>query len=146
MAELSPHDAELLAQDLPELAQVAVASPIYPGHRGQVEYCAARNASNSTVLMLHGILPNSSPAREASARWNCSRFWRHDIPPAPGAPDRSARQRQPEQARASPARGVRHRAGTIRPSLTLPPLGRLAPILVPVSTAPQPVLFRLPQR
>ena len=63
MAELSPHDAELLAQDLPELAQVAVASPIYPGHRGQVEYRAARNASNSTVLMLHGLGSSSAGYR-----------------------------------------------------------------------------------
>jgi pimeloyl-ACP methyl ester carboxylesterase len=38
MGEFFPRDAELLAQDLPELAQVAIASSIYPGHRGQVEY------------------------------------------------------------------------------------------------------------
>src|SRR5258707_545120 len=63
MAELSPHDAELLAQDLPELAQVAVASPIYPGHRGQVEYRAARNASNPAVLMLHGLGSSSAGYR-----------------------------------------------------------------------------------
>jgi hypothetical protein len=35
MAELSPRDAELLVQDLPELAQVAVASSIYFGHEGR---------------------------------------------------------------------------------------------------------------
>ncbi len=63
MAEFSPRDAELLAQDLPELAQVAVASSIYPGHRGQVEYRAAGDASNSTVLMLHGLGSSSAGHR-----------------------------------------------------------------------------------
>ena len=63
MAELSPLDSELLAQDLPELAQVAVASPIYPGQRGQVEYRAAGDASNAAVLMLHGLGSSSAGYR-----------------------------------------------------------------------------------
>jgi len=63
MAELSPLDAELLAQDLPELAQVAVASSIYPGQRGQVEYRAAGDASNAAVLMLHGLGSSSAGYR-----------------------------------------------------------------------------------
>jgi pimeloyl-ACP methyl ester carboxylesterase len=63
MAELSPLDAELLAQDVPELAQVAVASPIYPGQRGQVEYRAAGDASNPAVLMLHGLGSSSAGYR-----------------------------------------------------------------------------------
>jgi pimeloyl-ACP methyl ester carboxylesterase len=63
MAELSPHDSELLAQDLPELAQVAVASPIYPGQRGQMEYRAAGDASNPVVLMLHGLGSSSAGYR-----------------------------------------------------------------------------------
>jgi pimeloyl-ACP methyl ester carboxylesterase len=63
MAELSPLDAELLAQDVPELAQVAVASPIYPGQRGQVEYRAAGEASNPAVLMLHGLGSSSAGYR-----------------------------------------------------------------------------------
>jgi pimeloyl-ACP methyl ester carboxylesterase len=63
MAELSPLDAELLAQDLPELAHVTVASPIYPGQRGQVEYRAAGEASNPAVLMLHGLGSSSAGYR-----------------------------------------------------------------------------------
>src|ERR1700741_5668239 len=54
MAKLSPPDAELLAQDLPELAQVSVASSIYSGQRGQMEYRAAGDARSPVVLMLHG--------------------------------------------------------------------------------------------
>jgi pimeloyl-ACP methyl ester carboxylesterase len=63
MAELSPLDSELLAQDLPELAHVVVASPIYPGQRGQVEYRAAGDASNAAVLMLHGLGSSSAGYR-----------------------------------------------------------------------------------
>jgi pimeloyl-ACP methyl ester carboxylesterase len=63
MAGLSPRDAELLAQDLPELAQVAVASSIYPGQRGQVEYRAAGEDSNPVVLMLHGLGSSSAGYR-----------------------------------------------------------------------------------
>ena len=63
MAELSPLDAELLAQDLPELAHVTVASSIYPGQRGQVEYRAAGDASNAAVLMLHGLGSSSAGYR-----------------------------------------------------------------------------------
>jgi pimeloyl-ACP methyl ester carboxylesterase len=63
MVELSTLDAELLAQDLPELAQVTVASPLYPGHRGQVEYRAAGDASNPAVLMLHGLGSSSAGYR-----------------------------------------------------------------------------------
>jgi pimeloyl-ACP methyl ester carboxylesterase len=63
VAELSPSDAELLAKDLPELAQLAVASPIYPGQRGQVEYRAAGDASNPAVLMFHGLGSSSAGYR-----------------------------------------------------------------------------------
>ena len=63
MAEFSPLDAELLAQDLPKLAQVAVASSIYPGQRGQVEYRAAGDESNPAVLMLHGLGSSSAGYR-----------------------------------------------------------------------------------
>jgi pimeloyl-ACP methyl ester carboxylesterase len=63
MAELSPRDAELLVQDLPELAQVAVASSIYFGQRGQVEYRAAGDESNPAVLMLHGLGSSSAGYR-----------------------------------------------------------------------------------
>src|SRR5882762_89358 len=63
MAEFSPLDAELLAQDLPKLAQVAVASSIYPGQRGQVEYRAAGDESNPAVLMLHGLGSSSTGYR-----------------------------------------------------------------------------------
>src|SRR5258705_2970365 len=63
MADLSPIDAELLAQDLPELAHVTVASSIYPGQRGQVEYRAAGDARNPAVLMLHGLGSSSAGYR-----------------------------------------------------------------------------------
>jgi pimeloyl-ACP methyl ester carboxylesterase len=63
MAEFSPLDAELLAQDLPNLAQVAVASSIYPRQRGQVEYRAAGDERNPAVLMLHGLGSSSAGYR-----------------------------------------------------------------------------------
>ena len=63
MAELSPLDAELLAQDLPGLAQVAVTSPIYPEQRGLVEYRAAGDESHPAVLMLHGLGSSSAGYR-----------------------------------------------------------------------------------
>jgi pimeloyl-ACP methyl ester carboxylesterase len=63
MAEFSPLDAELLAQDLPKLAQVAVATSIYSGQRGQVEYRAAGNERNPAVLMLHGLGSSSAGYR-----------------------------------------------------------------------------------
>jgi pimeloyl-ACP methyl ester carboxylesterase len=63
MAEFSPLDAELLAKDLPELAQVAVASSICTGQRGQVEYRSAGDESNPAVLMLHGLGSSSAGYR-----------------------------------------------------------------------------------
>jgi pimeloyl-ACP methyl ester carboxylesterase len=63
MAEMSRLDAELLAQDLPELARVTVASSIYPGQRGQVEYRAAGDESHPAVLMLHGLGSSSAGYR-----------------------------------------------------------------------------------
>jgi pimeloyl-ACP methyl ester carboxylesterase len=55
MAELSPLDTKLLAQDLPRLSQVAVESPIYAGGRGLIEYRAAGERGNPAILMLHGL-------------------------------------------------------------------------------------------
>jgi pimeloyl-ACP methyl ester carboxylesterase len=63
MAGLSALDAELLTKGLPELAQVAVASSIYPGQRGQIEYRAAGDARNPAVLMLHGLGSSSAGYR-----------------------------------------------------------------------------------
>ena len=63
MAELSPLDAELLAQNLPGLARVAVASPIYSGQRGLVEYRSAGDESHPAVLMLHGLGSSSAGYR-----------------------------------------------------------------------------------
>lgn len=63
MAELSPLDAELLAQDLPELAQVAVTSSICSGQRGQLEYRAAGDSKKPVVLMLHGLGSSSAGYR-----------------------------------------------------------------------------------
>ena len=63
MAALSVLDTELLAQALPRLVQVAVASPLYSGQRGQIEYRAAGDARNPTVLMLHGLGSSSAGYR-----------------------------------------------------------------------------------
>jgi pimeloyl-ACP methyl ester carboxylesterase len=63
MAELSPLDAELLSQGLPELSQVAVESPVYAGGRGLIEYRAAGDESNPAVLMLHGLGSSSAGYR-----------------------------------------------------------------------------------
>lgn len=63
MAELSPLDTHLLAQHLPELAQVDVVSSVFSGHRGKVEYRAAGDSNNPTVLMLHGLGSNSAGYR-----------------------------------------------------------------------------------
>src|ERR1700756_664668 len=63
MAQLSRLDAGLLAQDLPALAQIAVASSIYSGQRGQMEYRAAGDARNPAVLMLHGLGSSSAGYR-----------------------------------------------------------------------------------
>src|SRR5260370_21111341 len=63
MTGLAPRDVELLGKDLPEFAQFAVGSSIYPGQRGQVEYRAAGDASNPAVLMLHGLGSSSAGYR-----------------------------------------------------------------------------------
>ncbi|MDA9410560.1 alpha/beta fold hydrolase [Bradyrhizobium sp. CCBAU 45384] len=63
MADLSPADAEFLGQDLPALARVDVASSIYSGQQGQIEYRAAGNPSNAAVLMLHGLGSSSAGYR-----------------------------------------------------------------------------------
>ncbi|WP_426409039.1 alpha/beta fold hydrolase [Bradyrhizobium ganzhouense] len=63
MAELSTLDADLLAQDLPRLAQVDVASSVFSGQRGQMEYRAAGDPNKPTVLMLHGLGSSSAGYR-----------------------------------------------------------------------------------
>jgi pimeloyl-ACP methyl ester carboxylesterase len=63
MAELSAFDADLLTQDLPRLAQVDVASSVFSGHRGRMEYRAAGDPNNPTVLMLHGLGSSSAGYR-----------------------------------------------------------------------------------
>jgi pimeloyl-ACP methyl ester carboxylesterase len=63
MAELSSRDAELLAYDLPELAEISVVSSVYTGQQGQMEYRAAGDASNPAVLMLHGLGSSSAGYR-----------------------------------------------------------------------------------
>src|SRR5258708_38031269 len=83
MAEFSPLDAELLAKDLRELAHVTVASSIYPGQRGRVEYRAAGDESHPAVLMLHGLGSSSAGYRAQfaglsrdfhTAAWNAPGF------------------------------------------------------------------------
>jgi|GEM_PF-4281571 len=63
MAALSAHDTELLTQELPELVQATVASPVYAGKQGHIEYRAAGDARNPTVLMLHGLGSSSAGYR-----------------------------------------------------------------------------------
>jgi len=63
MTELQSRDSELLSRDLPDLAEVAVESPIYAGGRGLMEYRAAGDRSNPAVLMLHGLGSSSAGYR-----------------------------------------------------------------------------------
>ena len=63
MAELSPLDTLLLSQDLPELSQATVESPIYAGGRGLVEYRAAGDRGDLTILLLHGLGSSSAGYR-----------------------------------------------------------------------------------
>jgi pimeloyl-ACP methyl ester carboxylesterase len=63
MAELSARDTELLSQDLPELSQVAVESPVHADGRGLIEYRAAGDERNPAVLMLHGLGSSSAGYR-----------------------------------------------------------------------------------
>ena len=63
MAELSPIDAALLSQELPELSHVAVESPVYAGGRGLMEYRAAGDSSKPAMLMLHGLGSSSAGYR-----------------------------------------------------------------------------------
>ena len=60
MAELSPLDTELLAQDLPELSDVAIESRVYAGDRGLIEYRAAGDRDHPAILMLHGLGSSSA--------------------------------------------------------------------------------------
>ena len=63
MAELSPLDAGLLSQGLPELSQVVVEAPGYAGGRGLIEYRAAGDRDNPALLMLHGLGSSSAGYR-----------------------------------------------------------------------------------
>jgi pimeloyl-ACP methyl ester carboxylesterase len=63
MAELLPLDTKLLSQDLPELSQVAVESPVFPGGRGLMEYRAAGGRGDPAMLMLHGLGSSSAGYR-----------------------------------------------------------------------------------
>ena len=63
MAELSPRDAGLLSQDLPELSEVAVESPVYAAGRGLIEYRAAGDRGSPVILMLHGLGSSSAGYR-----------------------------------------------------------------------------------
>jgi pimeloyl-ACP methyl ester carboxylesterase len=63
MAELSPYDSLLLSQDLPELSQVTVESPVYAGGRGRIEYRAAGDRGDPAMLMLHGLGSSSAGYR-----------------------------------------------------------------------------------
>lgn len=63
MAELSPLDTGLLSQDLPELSQVTVKSPLYTGGRGLIEYRAAGGRGDPAIMMLHGLGSSSAGYR-----------------------------------------------------------------------------------
>jgi pimeloyl-ACP methyl ester carboxylesterase len=63
MAALSALDTELLTQELPELVKATIASPVYSGKRGHIEYRASGSAHNPTVLMLHGLGSSSAGYR-----------------------------------------------------------------------------------
>lgn len=85
MAELSPVDVDLLAQELPGLAQIDVVSPVFAGQRGRMEYRAAGDLNNHAVLMLHGLGSSSAGYRAQFAglsrdfhviAWNAPGFGR----------------------------------------------------------------------
>jgi pimeloyl-ACP methyl ester carboxylesterase len=59
----SSQDEDLLAQPLPELRQVPVASPGYAGGRGLIEYREAGAAGQPVVLLMHGIGSSSAGYR-----------------------------------------------------------------------------------
>lgn len=63
MTEISTLDIELLSQDLPELSQVAVESPVYAGGRGVMESRAAGDRGDPAILMLHGLGSSSAGYR-----------------------------------------------------------------------------------
>jgi len=63
MTGLSPLDTRLLSQDLPALSQVTVESPVYAGGRGLIEYRAAGDLDDPTILMLHGLGSSSAGYR-----------------------------------------------------------------------------------
>lgn len=63
MAELSPVDIELLSSGLPELRRAVVDAPLYPDHRGLVEYRAAGDRDKPVVLCLHGLGSSSDGYR-----------------------------------------------------------------------------------
>lgn len=63
MAELFSLDAELLAQDLPALVRADVASSVFSGQRGQLEYRTAGDQNNPAVMMLHGLGSSSAGYR-----------------------------------------------------------------------------------
>jgi pimeloyl-ACP methyl ester carboxylesterase len=87
MAELSPFDTELLSQNLPELSQVAVESPVYAGGRGLMEYRAAGDRGDPAILMLHGLGSSSAGYRAQFA--GLSRDFRVLAWNAPGFGDSS---------------------------------------------------------
>ena len=87
MAELSPLDTELLSQDLPELSQVTVESPVYAGGQGLIEYRAAGDRGDPAVLMLHGLGSSSAGYRAQFA--GLSRDFRVLAWNAPGFGDSS---------------------------------------------------------
>jgi pimeloyl-ACP methyl ester carboxylesterase len=86
MAELSLLDTELLSQDLPELSQVTVESPVYAGGRGLIEYRAA-GRGDPAMLMLHGL--GSSSAGYRAQFVDLSRDFRVFAWNAPGFGDSS---------------------------------------------------------
>lgn len=59
----SPRDEDILAQPLPELRQVSVASPGYPGGHGVIEYREAGAPGQPALLLMHGIGSSSAGYR-----------------------------------------------------------------------------------
>jgi pimeloyl-ACP methyl ester carboxylesterase len=76
-----------LSQDLPELSQVEVASPVYTAGRGLVEYRAAGDGGDPAIVMLHGLGSSSAGYRAQFA--GLSRDFRVLAWNAPGFGDSS---------------------------------------------------------
>lgn len=63
MTDLSREDIDLLSRELPELSDIAVQSPLYPGGYGRIAYRTAGGNQRPAILLLHGLGSSSAGYR-----------------------------------------------------------------------------------